>query len=74
MGRQAPHADAVRLYATRLAGGKDGPWRLTGIDPDGIDMAFADETARATFEERVSETSTLRRLLVAMAAKARASG
>jgi putative heme iron utilization protein len=67
----ADHADAVRLYATRLAGMKDGPWRLTGIDPEGIDLAFADETARVLFPERVADAGTLRRVLVAMATEAR---
>jgi heme iron utilization protein len=65
------HADAVRLYATKLAGAKDGPWHLTGIDPDGIDMAFADDTARVLFPERVTDAGQLRCVLVAMAALAR---
>jgi putative heme iron utilization protein len=67
----ADHADAVRLYATRLAGMKDGPWRLTGVDPEGIDLAFADETARVLFPERVTDAGALRRVLVAMATEAR---
>ncbi len=65
------HADAVRLYATTLAGGRDGPWRLTGIDPEGIDLAFADDTVRVPFPERVTEAGTLRKTLAAMAAEAR---
>ncbi|WP_413991409.1 HugZ family protein [Labrys okinawensis] len=68
----ADHADAVRLYATKLAGARDGPWRLTGIDPEGIDMAFADETARVLFAEPVTDGGALRKTLVAMAAGARA--
>ena len=31
------HADAVRLYATRLAGAPEGFWRMSGIDPEGCD-------------------------------------
>jgi heme iron utilization protein len=65
------HADAVRLYATKLAGAKNGPWRLTGIDPEGIDLAFGDKTARVPFAERVLDPATLRKALVAMAAEAR---
>jgi len=68
----ADHADAVRLYATKLAGVKDGPWRLTGIDPEGIDMAFADKTARVVFSTPVTDAAMLRKALAAMAAKARA--
>jgi heme iron utilization protein len=67
----ADHADAVRLYATKLAGGREGPWRLTGIDPEGIDLAFADETARVLFPERVVDAGYLRKVLVAMAKEAR---
>jgi putative heme iron utilization protein len=63
----ADHADAVRLYATVLANGRDGPWRLTGIDPEGIDLALADETLRVTFPERVTDAGSLRKLLAAMA-------
>src|SRR5271156_4064733 len=33
------HAEAVRLYATKLIGAEDGPWRLSGLDPDGLDLA-----------------------------------
>ena len=32
----ADHAEACRLYATKLLGGADGDWRCAGIDPDGI--------------------------------------
>ena len=38
------HAEAVRLYATKLLGAEDGPWRLTGLDPDGLDLALGDAT------------------------------
>lgn len=30
--------EAVRLAATRLLGLTDGPWRLTGLDPEGCDL------------------------------------
>ena len=30
------HAEATRLYATKLLGEDDGPWRITGLDPDGL--------------------------------------
>src|SRR5215468_638190 len=32
------HGDAVRLYATKLLGAREGAWRVTGIDPDGLDL------------------------------------
>jgi heme iron utilization protein len=67
------HAEAVRLYATKLLGGEDGPWRLTGIDPDGLDLAWADVTLRLTFPQPVLTAEQLRKAVVELAAKARAS-
>lgn len=66
------HAEAVRLYATRLLGAPDGKWRLTGIDPDGLDLALADATVRLRFPERVTTAQALRTMVVDLAAKARA--
>lgn len=68
----ADHADAVRLYATRLGGAPDAAWLATGLDPDGIDLTAGDLTARAWFPERVEGPGPLRRVLAAMAASARA--
>ncbi len=34
-------------------GGKPGKWRVTGIDPEGLDIATADKTARLWFSHRV---------------------
>lgn len=67
------HADAVRLYATRLLGAKDGAWRLTGLDPDGLDLALGDETLRLPFGQRVTDAGQLRKTVVALAARARES-
>lgn len=69
----ADHRDAVALYATRLASAPPGDWRATGLDPEGIDMMAGDLTARATFPERVEDGGSLRRMLVAMAQRARMS-
>ncbi len=66
------HADAVRLYATRLLGEADGAWALTGIDPDGIDLASGDQTARLLFPRRVTDGLALRKTLADLAAQARA--
>ena len=67
------HAEAVRLYATRLLGADDGKWRLTGLDPDGLDLAAGDATLRLPFPERVTDPLVLRKTLVDLAAKARAA-
>ena len=68
----ADHADAIRLYATKLLGADDGPWRLTGIDPEGIDLAQGDATVRLPFLQRVTTAEALRKALVDFAAQARA--
>jgi putative heme iron utilization protein len=67
------HAAACRIYATKLLGAPDGPWRITGIDPDGADLAFGDSTARLAFPQRVTEPAELRQVLVALAGQARAA-
>ena len=68
----ADHAEAIRLYATKLLGADDGPWRLTGIDPEGIDLAQSDATLRLPFLQRVTTAEALRKALVDLAAQARA--
>jgi heme iron utilization protein len=65
------HRDALRLYATRLAGARDGDWRMTGIDPEGIDLARGDETARILFSDPLSDPNDIRAKLVALVAAAR---
>jgi putative heme iron utilization protein len=64
------HADAVRLYATRLLGAEDGPWRLTGLDPEGVDLAQGDATLRLPFTQRVTTAAALRKVLVDLAMQA----
>ncbi len=66
------HADAVALYARKLLGAGEGPWRLTGLDPDGLDLAQGDVTLRLPFTRRVTTAETLRKVLVDLAAQARA--
>jgi heme iron utilization protein len=68
----ADHADAIRLYATRLLGEVDGAWQVTGVDPDGLDLAFGDRTARMAFAERVQSGLVLRKTLAQCGARARA--
>ena len=67
----ADHAEALRLYATKLLGTADGAWRLTGLDPDGADLACGDATARLNFPQRVVTAQQLRKVLAVLAATAR---
>ena len=70
----ADHAEATRLYATILLGEADGPWRITGLDPDGADLAAGDRTARLPFPQRVTSAGEFRQVLVELAKQARATG
>jgi putative heme iron utilization protein len=68
------HADAVQLYATKLLGapaGEGGSWRVTGIDPDGLDLAHGDATLRLVFTKRVTTAAQLREHLATLAKQAR---
>src|SRR5258706_7433510 len=67
----ADHADAVRLYATRLLGESDGDWRLTGCDAEGVDLRHEGRLARLNFEQPVSDAEAARTELVRLVKKAR---
>ena len=66
------HADAVALYATRLAGAAEGNWRMTGIDPDGFDLVGSGQGVRIGFSQKVTNPALARQELVRLAAEARA--
>jgi putative heme iron utilization protein len=68
----ADHRDAMNLYATRLLGAEAADWRCTGCDPDGMDMQAGAKTLRLDFPERVTNATALRKMLVTLAAEARA--
>lgn len=67
----ADHAEALALYAVRLCGMPSGKWRATGLDPDGLDLALGDLTARVVFPERVEAAGPLRTMLKILADQAR---
>lgn len=60
------HSDAVDHYAA-LAGGDETGWRLTCLDPEGVDLARGDRTARLWFDRPMSSVAELRPVLVALA-------
>ena len=68
----ADHADALALYAEKLAGAKPGPWRASGIDPEGLDLIAGDATARVVFPRTISTPAQAREVLVELAKMARA--
>jgi putative heme iron utilization protein len=69
----ADHADACRLYATRLLGAPDGNWRCVGIDPEGLELQKGRTALRLPFPQRVTDPGPLRALLKQLADQARAS-
>lgn len=65
------HADTCRLYATRLLGAPDAPWRCVGCDPDGLDLQHEGIGLRLPFPHRITAPGMLRQVLKALAAAAR---
>lgn len=65
------HSDAIEMYAVNLLGEAEGPWRITGIDPDGADLIAGDRTARLPFPQRVTTRVGIRETLVALVKQAR---
>jgi len=67
------HADAVRLYATKLLGAPDGEWRCVGCDPEGLELQLDRTALRLPFPQRVRAPGVLRQVLKQMAEQARAA-
>lgn len=65
------HAAAIELYATQLAGQTGGPWRLTGLDPEGFDMVCDGAACRILFEASVKNPDAARQEFIRLAALAR---
>ena len=65
------HADACRLYATKLYGAADGDWRCAGFDPEGLELQNGRMAVRVPFPQRVNGAGPLRAVLVKMAEEAR---
>ena len=66
------HLVATRLYATVFCGEEDAEWRLTGLDPEGIDMALGARSIRLNYIEPLEDPSALRQRLVSLVKEARA--
>jgi heme iron utilization protein len=68
------HVDAVQLYARKLLGLPGEGWRMTGIDPEGLDLRLGGTVARLAFDAPVRDASDARAALAALAARARKPG
>lgn len=64
------HAEALALYAQRLAGKGAGAWRAAALDPDGLDLMLGDEVARLPFAASVTDAPGLMAALLDFKARA----
>lgn len=64
----AEGAGTLRRCATRSLGMRDGRWRATGLDPEGIDLILADQTARLVLPALVDGPEALRAALAQLEA------
>jgi heme iron utilization protein len=65
------HADAIQLYAQKLCGATGDGWRMTGCDPEGVDLALAGATLRVDFERPAADAEGARAELVRLVKRAR---
>jgi heme iron utilization protein len=65
------HASAINLYAQRLLSRAQTGWRMTGIDPEGVDLRCGAETLRLDFAAPVLSVTEARAALVRLAEEAR---
>lgn len=66
------HSDAVALYANILCGRPGVGWRITGIDPEGADLARPGDHCRISFDKPATSAETGRVELVRKVKQARA--
>lgn len=70
----ADHSDAVGLYANVLCGRPGVGWRITGVDPEGADLARSGDHCRIEFGRTVTNAEEARAELVRLVMRARNSG
>ena len=58
------HAEAVNRIAGSAGSGPERGWRLTGIDPEGVDLMHGDSTRRILFGHILRSPGKLRAALV----------
>jgi len=68
------HAATIDLYAQRLLGLAGEGWRLTGVDPEGVDLRRGGCVARLDFRAPVGDAEGVRAELVRLAKIARGTG
>jgi heme oxygenase (biliverdin-IX-beta and delta-forming) len=66
------HAEACRLYASKLLGGAEGAWSCVGISPEGIELQQDRTGLWLALPRRVTAPEPLRAMLKELAERARA--
>ncbi|MGO9007388.1 MAG: HugZ family protein [Beijerinckiaceae bacterium] len=67
----ADHPAVPALFAQAFGRRSAGNWRVTGLDPEGLDLIKDDETCRVTFPSCVTTGAGLRQVLMSLASEAR---
>lgn len=67
----ADHADTLARFAEHFCAAKPGPWRASGIDPEGLDLVCGDLCARVPFPQSVETADQAHAVLVEMARQSR---
>jgi putative heme iron utilization protein len=65
----AHHSDAITFHALRLLGRAGSGWRMTGLDPEGVDLRCAGDTARLDFPSPVLSPEAARAALAQLVAE-----
>ena len=65
------HAEAIALYAVKLAGADEARWRIATMDCEGMDLAASDRLVRVFYPEPLAMAADLRKLLKRMVDDAR---
>ena len=65
------HSESVRNMAVNLLQAKEGPWRMSGLDPEGCDFMARKNRCRLSFDRLVKNADEAHQMLVALAKKAR---
>ena len=68
----AHHTKAMSLFATQMLGRPAGDWRMTGIDPEGLDLRCGEMSARLDFSAPAPpmDSEEVQRRLIALVAGA----
>ena len=51
----ADHTDSAQLFVNTLLGLDGDNWRLTGVDPEGADLAWKGLASRVEFNKRLED-------------------